>query len=294
MSVLATYLTEMLERTGSAEKTGMVETGVPGVSFFWSRGHLPRQPLVYNAGIVIVGQGYKVGYLGDRRFRYDEETLLLLGVPLPFECETHGTQAEPVLGIRIDLDMSVLHGLVAKLGARPSLDGPDSSEPASALEPVPMSDDLVEATARLLAATKDPVDRRVLGEAAVNEVVYRILRGRYGRVLYDLTQHGTPYAAVARALEIIHTAYKEALSVDDLAKENAMSVSSFHRAFKKVTGDSPLQYLKKIRLDKAMGLLMYEGLQVNAAAYEVGYESPSQFSREFKRHFNISPSQAQA
>ena len=138
----------------------------------------------------------------------------------------------------------------------------------------------------------DPMDGKVLGGAVVNEIVYRVLRSEQGRVLYSLTQHHTPYAAVARALDRIHSDYREALSVEHLAEENAMSVSAFHRAFKRVTGDSPLQYLKKIRLDKAKGLLVHEGLRVNAVAYEVGYESASQFSREFKRYFRVPPSEA--
>jgi AraC-like DNA-binding protein len=111
-------------------------------------------------------------------------------------------------------------------------------------------------------------------------------------VLYNLTQHQTPYAAVARALERIHADYRDSMTVDDLAQENAMSVSSFHRAFKRVTGDFPLQYLKKIRLDKAKSLLVHDKMRVNNVAFAVGYESPSQFSREFKRYFKVPPSEA--
>jgi AraC-like DNA-binding protein len=151
---------------------------------------------------------------------------------------------------------------------------------------------MIDATSRLLTCLRDPLDAKVLGSAAVHEIVYRVLRGEKGRVLYNLTQHQTPYAAVARALERIHNEYRESLTVDSLAQENAMSVSSFHRAFKRVTGDSPLQYLKKIRLDKAKGLLVHDKMRVNNVAYEVGYESPSQFSREFKRYFKVPPSEA--
>ncbi len=102
-------------------------------------------------------------------------------------------------------------------------------------------------------------------------------------MLYDLTQHNTQYAAIARALDRIHRHYRDAIRVEELASENVMSVSAFYRAFKRVTGDSPLQYLKKVRLDKAKGLLVPENMRVNNVAYEVGYESASQFSREFKR-----------
>jgi len=113
-------------------------------------------------------------------------------------------------------------------------------------------------------------------------------------VLSALTQHHTPYASISRALERMHEGYRESLAVEDLAKEVAMSISSFHRAFKQVTGDSPLQYLEKLRLLKAKGLLVLEGARVDEAAYDVGYVSASQFSREFKRYFNVPPSEARS
>jgi transcriptional regulator GlxA family with amidase domain len=108
----------------------------------------------------------------------------------------------------------------------------------------------------------------VLGSGTVSEVIYRVLRGEHGRVLYSLTQYSTPCAAIALALDRIHSDYREALSVEILAEENAMSVSSFHRTFKRVTGDSPVQYLKKIRLDKAKGLLAHQGMLVGNVAFD--------------------------
>ncbi|MEJ2721259.1 MAG: AraC family transcriptional regulator [bacterium] len=292
MPALAPFFRELQSTFQGSEGAGTVPTNVPGVQFFWVTEPTPRAPLLYSAGIVIIGQGHKVGYLGDRRFRYDEATYLVLGVPIPFECETHATPEEPLLGIRIDIDIAALHGLVAKLPV--NLHRENDTAPPHGLEPAQMNEDMLEATVRLLKCMRDPMDSRVLGGAAVNELIYRVLRSEHGRVLYSLTQHHTPYAAVARALDRIHSDYRDALTVEQLAQENGMSVSSFHRAFKRVTCDSPLQYLKKIRLDKAKGLLVHQGMRVNAVAYEVGYESPSQFSREFKRYFNVPPSDARA
>lgn len=292
MSSLATLLSELLEKQRVGSRSGAVDADVPGVHLFWATEMLPRTPLLYSAGIVIVAQGFKVGYLADRKFRYDSETYLVLGVPLPFECETHATPEEPLLGLSIDINVPLLHELVAKFSGKLHLESGSTSDPHAGVEPVPMNGEMINATERLLSCLRDPMDSKVLGAAAANEIIYRVLRGEKGRVLYSLTQHNTPYAAVARALERIHLDYRQSMTVDDLAQQNAMSVSSFHRAFKRVTGDSPLQYLKKIRLDKAKSLLVHEKMRVNNVAYEVGYESPSQFSREFKRYFKVPPSEA--
>jgi hypothetical protein len=236
------------------------------VIFFWDETAVPRSPLLYDAGLVIIGQGYKTGYLGSRVFRYDADTCLVLGVPVPFECESHGTPKEPLLGIRIDIEHAVLHGLVARLRGRLGFDDRGGNVPQAGVEPVQMRGALLDATVRLLECLRDPMDREVVGPAAVDEIIYRVLRGDRGRVLYALTQHHTAYSSIAQALERIHRDYRESLAVEDLARESAMSVSSFHRAFKQVTGDSPLQYLKKLRLLKAKGLLVIEGLRVDEAA----------------------------
>ncbi|MGK0272055.1 MAG: AraC-like DNA-binding protein, partial [Cocleimonas sp.] len=113
--------------------------------------------------------------------------------------------------------------------------------------------------------------------------------GSEGHVLFDLAHHDGQYARVAKVLTRMHQAYSEGLTVQQLAEEANMSVSAFHLAFRKVTLESPLQYLKKVRLNKAKELIQLEGLRVNDAARLVGYSSSSQFSREFKRHFNMTP-----
>jgi AraC-like DNA-binding protein len=292
VSTLVPLLQELLDTYRAGESSGAVSTAVQGVHFFWALEALPRAPLLYEAGIVVLGQGHKVGYLGDRVFRYDRDSCLIVGVPIPFECESHATPDEPLLGLRVDIDLTLLGELVAKFGADIHLNGRGSAEAGVGVEPAPMTGEMLEATARLLRCLRDPLDSKVLGRAAAGEVIYRALRSDKGRVLYELTQHQTPYAAVSRALDRIHRDYRETISIDELAQDSAMSLSSFHRAFKRVTGDSPLQYLKKIRLEKAKGLLANENMRVNTAAFEVGYESPSQFSREFKRYYKVAPSEA--
>lgn len=294
MSTLAPLLQAFRATLPSRDASGVAETGVPGVVFFWIDEPTSRSPLLYDTGLVILGQGHKVGYLGSRRYRYDADTCLVLGVPVPFECESHGTPEEPLLGIRLNIDLGVLHSLVARFAGKLGFSASSGAALHTGVEPLPMEGALLDATVRLLTSLRDPVDRQVLGPAAVEEILYRVLRSEHGRVLYALTQHQTPYANIARALTRIHGDYQEALSVEALAQESGMGVSSFHRAFKAVTEQTPLQYLKKVRLLKAKGLLVFEGKRVDEAAYEVGYASPSQFSREFKRYFHVPPSEAQS
>lgn len=292
MSTLAPLMSAFRATLPSTEPSGVAETGVPGVTFFWIDEDKPRSPLLYDTGIVIVGQGHKVGFIGGRSFRYDADSCLVLGMPVPFECASFGTPAEPLLGVRLDLDLGLLHSLMARFGGRLGLDQRGANGVHSAVEPLKMDGPLLDAVSRLLRSLTDPMDRAVVGPAAVEEIVYRILRSEHGRILHALTRHQTPYANIAQALELIHGDFATGLSVEDLAREAAMGVSSFHRTFKEVTGETPLQYLKKVRLLKAKNLLVYEGKRVEEAAWAVGYASPSQFSREFKRYFSVPPSAA--
>lgn len=291
-TTLAPLLEELREEIGTSRSSGVAHTGVPGVTLFWNDEPVPRAPLLYDTGLVIVGQGRKVGYLGGRRFAYDAESCLVLGVPVPFECEVHVDDG-PLLGVRLDVDLAVLGNLVVRLG--PRLEAQSAAADAHlGVQPLAMEGELLGATVRLLRSLADPVDREVVGRAAVEEIIYRVLRSEHGGVLYDLTQHHTHYATVSRALERMHRDYRESLSVDELARESGMSASSFHRAFKAVTGESPLQYVKKLRLLKAKAALVFEGMGVEQVAYEVGYASASQFSREFKRNFSVPPSDAKS
>ena len=218
---------------------------------------------------------------------------LVLGVPVPFECASYGSHDTPLLGLRIDVDKQVLHGLVARFEGSLDFDT-KSDEVHGGVEPLAIDAPLRAALCRLVASFDDAMDRAVVGSAAVEEILYRVLRSEHGRVLHALTRHQSPYANVARALSRIHEDYTGSLSVDELARSAGMAVSSFHRAFKKVTGETPLQYVKKVRLLKAKSLLVFEDQRVEEAAYAVGYVSPSQFSREFKRYFDVPPSEAKS
>ncbi|MGK7890444.1 MAG: AraC family transcriptional regulator N-terminal domain-containing protein [Leptolyngbyaceae cyanobacterium] len=277
-----------------ANGQGLVTTLIPGVRFFWVTQSVARSPFVYSASIVIIVQGHKTGYLGDRILQYNENNYLILGVPLPIECETHATPDTPTFGLLVDIDVSFLHELVAMIGADLPPIEPDAYTVPKGVEPVELDAEMRDVTARLLRCLNSPLDSRALGRSLVREIHYRALMGHHSQVLYALTHQHGHYARIAKALDRMHQNYATPLTVETLAEEAHMSVSAFHRTFKQVTEDSPLQYLKKIRLNKAKSLIVHEGIRANVAANRVGYESASQFSREFKRYFNVVPSKAEA
>ena len=277
---------------GLAQTSGFVATYMDNVRFFWSTEHVPRAPLPYTKGIILLGQGHKVGYLDDRVFQYDQDNYLIASIPTSYECETFASEDQPVLGILIDIDVPKLNQLLEKVEKYQGKQSCDSNDIYCGLAPIKMDPAMKEATNKLLSCLQSPLDSEVLGQSAVDEIIFRALLGKHGKALMALTRQDSQYARIAHSLSHIHENYMNPISVDHLADKANMSLSSFHRAFKQVTGESPLRYLKKVQLNKARSLITAQGLRVNIAANQVGYESVSQFSREFKRYFNVSPSQA--
>jgi len=154
-----------------------------------------------------------------------------------------------------------------------------------------MDEDMADATMRLIKCLQSEAESQILGPGLVREILYRALFGTQAQVLYSLAMHSGAFSQVARALKLMQNDYAEKLDVERLASMARMSPSAFHRAFKEITSDSPMQYLKKVRLTKARDLIVQENIKAYIAADQVGYESPSQFSREFKRYFGQSPAE---
>jgi AraC-like DNA-binding protein len=267
-----------------AVRNGIHPSAIEGVKLMRATQPMPRSPVLYEPGIFIVGQGRKRGYLGDQVFTYDAHNYLVLSVPLPFECETEASPSKPMLGVSIRVDLGVLAELLMKMDGH-------AAEPAipQGIYSTRLDARLSEATVRLLECLGDPVEARVLGPQVTREITYRVLCGEQGGALRAAAALHSRFAQVNRALQRIHSEYANELSVDALADAAGMSPSAFHQNFKAVTSTSPLQYLKTIRLHKARMLMAYEGLRAGIAAERVGYESQSQFSREFKRLFGASP-----
>ena len=259
---------------------------LPDVRLLYGTQPGTRTPVMYQPGIVFLFSGHKIGYINDRVFRYDTNEYLLLTVPLPFECETFATEAVPLAGIRLNVDILQLQELLIDIGEDELFQPPIAS---SGINSATLSDEILCAVERLLDVMERPLDARILGKQIVREILYHVLLGPGGGALLALVSRQTHFSLISRVLKRIESQYTENLSVDQLASEANMSVSAFHHNFKSVTSTSPLQYLKSFRLHKARILMIHDGMKASAAAIHVGYESPSQFSREFKRYFGVTP-----
>jgi AraC-like DNA-binding protein len=263
---------------------GFSPSPLPGVEFMRAVVSTPRRPIVYTPRIVVIAQGYKCVFLGDKSFAYDPDHLLVLSVPMPLECETTASPQEPLLGLSISVEPIVVGELLLDMGDAAK------GEPSSYVSSSALNENVIDAAVRLARALGSPADCRILGPQIVREIVYRVLRSEEGDVLRLLTSHPGRHGQIARVLRRIHQDYASEFDVASLAREANMGVSTFHHAFRDATATSPLQYLKRIRLHKARALLLTDGLSAQDAARRVGYTSPSQFSREYRRMFGISPS----
>ncbi|WP_287791174.1 MULTISPECIES: AraC family transcriptional regulator [Atlantibacter] len=259
---------------------------LPDIRLLYGTQPHPRTPVMYQPGIIFLFSGNKTGYLNNRVFRYDANEYLLLTVPLPFECETYATPETPLAGIRINVDVQQLQTLLMDIGEDEAF---RPAQCASGINSAVLSDEILCAIERLIDVLEKPLDARILGKSIIREILYHVLMGPRGGALLALVSRQTHFSLISRVLKRIENQYMENLTVDQLALDANMSVSAFHHNFKSVTSTSPLQYIKTFRLHKARMLIVHDGMKASAAAMRVGYESASQFSREFKRYFGVTP-----
>ena len=278
----------IIELMGSlAPVEGYNLTALDDVRFLRSNRPLHRVPVLYDPGIVIVCQGRKRGYLGDEIYLYDAQHYLVVSVPVPFTMETEATEEEPMLAVYLRLDFTLAAELMLALE-----DFPASVEAKPrGMYSSPMDDKLGESLLRFLEAMNTPMEALILGPSLVREIYYRIITGEQGGSMRAALNRQGQFGKVARAIRKIHGCYHQHLDVEALAAEAMMSVPSFHAHFRTVTDTSPMQYLKSTRLHQARLLMLRNDITAATACAQVGYESASQFSREFKRLFGRTPQQ---
>ena len=269
-----------------ARDEGYTLSPLPGVRWLRSNRPLGITPVLYEPGIVIVCQGRKRGWLGDQVFVYDEQHVLAVAVPVPFVMQTEASPERPLLAIYLRLDLP----LAAEIAMRVDAQAPHAKpvRPAS-LVSSPMDDHLANAVLRLLQAMGHPLEAEVLGPSILREIYFRVLTSAQGDTLRAALAARGRFGQIGRAIQRIHRDHANPLTVAMLAREEGLGPAAFHTHFKAVTCASPMQYLKSIRLHQGRLLMMRRGMTAAAAASAVGYESPSQFSREFKRLFGLPP-----
>ncbi|HEX8591709.1 MAG TPA: AraC family transcriptional regulator [Pseudomonas sp.] len=255
------------------------------VRFLRSDRPLSRTPVLYEPGIVILCQGRKRGYLGAETYLYDAQHYLVVSVPVPFTMETDANAQEPMLAVYLRLDFNLAAELMLAIDQGEGV----SQAPPKGMYSSPMDDRVRESTLRFLEAMSNPADARILGPSLLRELYYRIICGEQGGSLRAALNSQGQFGKVTKSIQRIHADYPQPLDVEGLAGEAGMSPSSFHVHFRRVTGTSPMQYLKSTRLHQARLLMLRSDMSAAIAGFTVGYESPSQFSREFKRFFGLTP-----
>ncbi len=269
-----------------ARDEGYTLSPLPGVRWLRSNRPLGVTPVLYEPGFVIVCQGRKRGWLGEQEFVYDEQQVLAVAVPVPFTMQTEASAERPLLAIYFRLDLQ----LAAELALQIAAHTPQAEDAAPrGLVSSPMDDNLASAVVRLLQAMDNPLDAEVLGPAVLREIYFRVLAEEQGGTLRAALAAQGRFGQIGRAIRRIHQDHASPLTVEMLAREAGLGPAAFHNHFKAVTQTSPMQYLKSTRLHQGRLLMMRQGMTAAAASAAVGYESPSQFSREFKRLFGLPP-----
>lgn len=277
-----------LRRLAARAENRRTETGIPRVAMV--QGKVPEHELsaVYEPMVNLILRGSKSMTVGDRTLEYDPATYFVMSIGLPavgvVRPEPGGA---PYLAVSLTLEPAVIAGLLADL---PAFNQGDDGGAETGFSVARVTPELMDAWVRLLRLMEMPEDIRALAPAYEREILYRVLQGPHGRMLRDIATPGTALARVNAAIEAIRRDFSRPLRIDALARDAAMSPSVFHRYFKEVTALSPLQYQKRLRLLQARTLLVTGAANVTGAALEVGYESATQFSREYARAFGLPPS----
>lgn len=262
-----------------------LETRIKGVHLVRREKAYQPKPLLYDPELIIVAQGRKKVSLGEHTYTYDAQNYFVLTVPLPVICEAFIKPGEPLLGIAIKLDPQVIAEILSEMRCPP----PMGQQVGHGLYQASLPTDIIDACIRLLKALKSESEALVLGPMCVREILFKVITGERGDVLKELAFSNRNQYQISRVVSMIHERYAQPLDMQTLAKEAGMSISAFHSNFRTLTNCSPLQYIKTVRLHRAKELIQQNGEKAYEAASLVGYQSVSQFSREYKRCFGVSP-----
>jgi AraC-like DNA-binding protein len=277
---------ELIDRMAAAVPADGTVEAFPG--FNLARASSPTEPVqsVYPPSFCFVAQGSKRAHLGEQVFRYDPDHYMIYTVDLPLTFQVdEASEERPYFGFRLDLEPALVASVMMESGIQ--IKKGDASTKAMNVSSVDA--DLLDAVVRLVRLVETPAERKVLAPLIIREIIYRLLIGGQGARLSHILASGGDTRRISKAIGHLREHFDEQLKMEEIPRELGMSVSGFHHHFKSVTSMSPLQFQKHLRLQEARRLMLGEDLDAASAAFRVGYQDPSHFSREYKRHFGAPP-----
>lgn len=264
----------------------ILETPIPGLNLH--RWEAPTEPTSYMLppSICLIGQGRKRLVLGEESYVYDTHRFLITSVDLPVVTQViEASGNRPYLGLTLELDLHVIAQLM--LGQDMPSARPSKERLGIAVSEI--SSPLLDAFNRLIDLLEKPEDISALAPLVKQEIFYRLLTGEQGPLLRQITTVGNHGYQISRAIDWMKENFSKPVKIEELASKAGLSLSAFHNHFRSMTAMSPLQYQKRMRLNEARRLMLTEHIDASRAAFRVGYESPSQFSREYSRQFGAPP-----
>jgi AraC-like DNA-binding protein len=269
-----------------AQSDGDYTTQIPTLMLYRRSTVTAPMPCIYGLGLGLAVQGGKRVTLNDEIFNYGSGQSLITSVDLPVvSYVTKASITEPYLGLRLDLDAKVITKIATEMDVAPR----NKATSTKGMAVVQLDDGLIDAITRLVRLLNEPPLIPLIAPLIEQEIVIRLLNGEHGPALRYLMTSGSPSQQIAKVLTWLKLHYTESISMDDLALKAHMSPSTFRQHFRAITGMSPLQYLKNLRLQDARQWMLNEDIDANSAAVRVGYESASQFNREYTRLFGAPP-----
>jgi AraC-like DNA-binding protein len=276
----------LLEHTNRSPGESPLATAIDGMAIMRSDHPKPPSHLLLRPALCIVAQGAKWATFGGHKLEYRAGQALLIGVETPSIGQVvEASPGEPCLVLAIELDLAIMRGVAETLDAPPA----PSGEPGLGVFVTDFQGPLAECALRLVRLLDTPQAIPTLYPGVMREICYWLLTGPHGGDVARLTLKTSPSRRIITAMHSLRTRFREAVRVEDLAQVANLSSSAFHRQFKALTSLTPLQYQKQLRLLEARRLMVSQAFTAEAAALAVGYDSPSQFSREYARLFGAPP-----
>ena len=269
-----------------AQNDGDYNTEIPVLSIYRRSAVTDPMPCIFGLGLGVTVQGGKRVTLGDEVFDYSSGQALINSIDLPVvSYVTQATITEPYLGLRLDLDANLIVQIATEMNTSRICKG----GPLRAMSVIALDDRILDALTRLIRLLNEPNKIPFIAPLIQREIIIRLLDGEHGPMLQHLATVGSPSHQISQVIAWMKLNYINSISINELAAKAHMSPSTFRQHFRTITGLSPLQYLKNLRLQDARHWMLYEDMDAGSAAMRVGYESVTQFNREYARMFGEPP-----